>query len=271
MPNEAYWPFQNDLASRNMSMKILITGASGKIGSIARSAFAGEQVILMSRKFCECRPNEKWIACASLDDVEWWSNQELTSDYDLVLHFAEPVKMCLKPSELVRVVDSHVTFIRNALYKSRFVLYPQTALVYDRVLSKSEQAYLAIKRDVIERTVGPNNLLVPVIHPIIDYGDGLAKMRGFIQRIPILNPLCDFKSTVPILYKNDLEKLLHSLRDKKISARRDYYSSELSVSDIFSSDCKINIYSLSLVLRKILYLFPSAPKVSLLLNGRRIS
>lgn len=271
MPSEVFWLFQNDLANRNMSMKILITGASGKIGLLARSAFAKEQVTLMSRKCCECGPNEKWIACSSLDDVDWWSNQALACDYDLVLHFAEPVKKCLKPSELLRVVDSHVAFIKNSLVKSRLVLYPQTALVYDRRLSKSEQAYLAIKRDVVERTVGPNNLLVPVIHPIINYGDGLATMRGFIQRIPIFNPFCDFKSTVPILYKNDLEKLFRSLCDQTVSARKDYYSCELCVSDIFHSDFKMNIYSLSLVLRRILCFFESIPKVYILLNGRRIS
>jgi hypothetical protein len=139
------------------------------------------------------------------------------------------------------------------------------------VLSKSEQAYRALKRDVVERTVDVNNLLTPVIHPVIDYGDGLANMRNLLQKIPVLNPFCDFKSSVPILYKNDLEKFIRSLCGPMNEERRDVYSCELYISDIFRVDKKVDVFWLSFILRKILSVFTFVPKVSLLLNGRSIS
>ena len=252
-------------------MKVLITGASGKIGTLARLAFSSENVTLMSRTHCECGANENWIECPSLDDVEWWANKGIGCEYDLVLHLAEPVKKMMQRHEFLNVVDSHVAFIKNASVKSCLVFYPQTALVYDRVLGKSEQLYLSIKKNVVAKTKGINNILIPVVHPMINYGDGLSNMRDFIQKIPFLNPLCDFKSTVPILYKNDLEKYLRSICDQADDRPTDYYSCELSVSDVFREKNKIDIVFFSFVLRKVLSFFVCVPKVYLLLNGRRLS
>lgn len=251
-------------------MKILITGASGKIGSLARDLFKAEQVTIVSRKHCECKYNEVWISSSSLNDVKWWSDLGLVCEYDLVLHFAEPVKKKSKTSDVLKIIESHTAFIKNASQKSHLVIYPQTALVYDCVLSEAEKSYVEIKRNVIKKLAHINNLYYPIIHPVVDYGDGLSRMRNIFQKLPFINMFCEFKSTIPVLYKKDLEFLLLSIRERPNDTKRDFYSCELSVSDIFHSEHKKNVVWFSCAMRKCLVLFEKNPRVLLLLNGRSL-
>lgn len=250
-------------------LNILITGASGSLATLARNIFSRHNVTLLSSLPCECGPNETWIRSRKLQDLNWWTECKFDVFFDLVLHFAEPVRAKLSQNDVEKVILSHIEFIKNISLSAKFVIYPQTALVYDKYLSSCDNNYVKIKRGVILSIGKISNLSSPIIHPIVDYGVGLSRFIYVVKKIPFLNLLCSFKSTLPILYKSDLEIYLKS-NDESIFKAQDWYSCITPISEIFHNKNKFDVMLLSKLLFFVAIFFLRINKICLLINGRKI-
>ena len=215
--------------------------------------------------------NEDWIQSKDLNNVEWWSALSFDYKFDLVLHFAEPVKEKLDNGHIDKIVGSHVSFLRNLSNGKTILIYPLTAYFYDDLSYGSNYSYLTIKNKTFRSLSGYDNMLFPIFHPLIDYGAGLNKVVELFNKIPYVNVFCSFNSSMPILRKKSLcDFFLNVYYFKKCGATVDIYSEVIRIKSIFSKKNRLNIVLISNFFKKILKIFAFIPQVKLLLNGRRI-
>ena len=249
-------------------MKILITGASGNLGKLTRQLFIDHIVHLSSRKKIETNKNELWIPSEDLTNPSWWLKFEYLEFYDIIFHYADPVKKKISATIKKQVVQSHLNFLTNGTKNSKIVLYPMTAYKHDNKIISLDNDYLQIKLEVFEKLSTKSNIKFPVFHPLIDYGDGLSKLVNFSKKIPLFNIFSSFNASLPILYKSDLEKyIINVIRDHE--SKPEVYSRVMPVSLIFNDNKKIN----SALLSKLILLFIKALNnrlFYLLIHGRKI-
>lgn len=250
-------------------MKVLITGASGYIGTILRDIFAHDDVTLLSRTTITPHDNEQWFASGNLQDNGWWSSLPIERSYDVVFHLAEPVKEKLGNRIKQEIVNGHVEFIRHFTAKGAKVIYPLTAYLYDRKLSLSKRVYAEIKLDVYRRLIDNKHVSFPIIHPICDSGFGLGKIIKMEKHIPSINIMCAFYSTIPILR---LQRLIEIFSDPSSMAhgRVDIYSDIPSVKDIFGDARRANVFLLSRAIYCFMKPLTFVSSIALLLQGRHI-
>jgi hypothetical protein len=250
-------------------MKILITGASGKIGKIVRNLFSEHILHLYTRKYIELNPNEFWYASEDLINIDWWSNFYFIEYYDIIFHLAEPVKAIYSKSSFLKIVDSHSNFLILASNNSKKVVYPTTAYKYDKINLHHIQSYLEIKNSVIRKIVLVDNVVTPVIHPIIDLDSSLSKSILFSRKLPLFNYFSEFDSCLPILYSEDLNKYLLRIIDNDIK-NEDVFSVIMKISLIYHDSDKINSKIISKATKFIIYIL-NIPRLKILIVGRNIS
>ena len=250
-------------------MKILITGASGYIGTILREIFANDAVTLLSRRTITPSRNEKWLISGNLQDAGWWNSLPTDSIFDVVFHLAEPVKETVDDKTKQKIINEHVRFISHFTTKSTKVIYPLTAYLYDSKLSSSNRTYTEIKYGVYSQLNGNRNVSFPIIHPVCDSAHGLGKLIQMEKRLPWINALSTFESTIPILR---LEYLKQIFADPISMAhgRFDIFSEILAIKDIFKDETRINVFLLSRAIFYGLMLLTFVPSFNLLIEGRHI-
>lgn len=249
--------------------RVLITGASGFVASIIRPFLQAQPVTLLSRRKPQMLPNEQWLRAPELVDTVGWETVELEQDYCLVLHFAEVVKGLVPQEDLVRIVESHLRFLKRMAHLAGKVYYPLTAYAYDDVVSRDNEIYRDIKAAVFKnlRAEG-GNIFFPVIHPIYNAGSGLSAIIDVVAKLPLLNIFCAFKETMPILDVNDLASHLFDTSDP--AQLFDVYSAETTVATIFQNPNRKDLMSVSLILKRLLSLARQYPQIALLIGGRSI-
>ena len=250
-----------------MVLNVMITGASGSLGSLFREFFSEHALTLVSRSPLKTGQNENWTQSGDLLDQNWWAHFPFSKKYDLVLHLAEPVKREMTTNEIDRLVSSHNQFIANALEHSATVLYPLTAYRYDRKLGNKSATYRTIKERVFADNRHLKRMCFPVFHPLIDYGKGIHSIIQLERKIPLVNIFCDFSAEIPVLCKNDLENLLFSTLS---DGMMDVYSKIVPISELFANQNRSNLHVLSRLLKTVISIFSFIPIFDLLLRGRRI-
>lgn len=251
-------------------MRILITGASGSIGTVVREVYGGCDVVLLSRKYIEPRPNEVWFKSKGLGENSWWSALPKNVNYDLVYHLAEPVKKYKKHESVDCIVKGHDDFIKYALGCTAMLVYPLTAYLYDNNLAKSNRSYSEIKKKVYYLHCNNQRISFPVYHPLLDHGNGLYKLVKYHRAVPFINLFSEFKNSLPVLTINDLKEKISSSK-YLIPGKVDIYTSVPCISDIFSCPDKVNNLYLSNILLNIMKSLCGHANINLLVNGRSIS
>jgi len=249
-------------------MKILITGASGNLGTLTRQLFNDHVVHLSSRKRVETNKNELWIPSEDLTNCSWWCKFEYLEFYDIIFHYAEPVKKKISAVAKKSVIQSHLNFLTNGAKNSKIIIYPMTAYMHDNKIFSDNHDYLKIKLAVYENLSNECNIRFPVFHPLIDFGNGLSKLVKFSKKIPFFNIFSSFNASLPILYKSDLEQYIINVTHNQ-EIKPEVFSRIMTVSLIFNEDKKINFILLS----KIFFLFIKSlnnPIFYLLIYGRNI-
>ena len=254
----------------NQIEKVLITGASGFLGTLAREIFKDKQLTLISRSSIGIKKNEVWIKAEDLTDHEWWGMFNFDHKYDLILHFAEPVKNLLNKRSIDSVVQSHINFLSNASNLAAYAIYPLTAYCYDKTLSKRQFIYLQIKNRVSLSLRDDKNILLPIFHPLVDFGGGLSKLIALEKKIPFLNLFCSFNAQIPILKRKDLELFFVNL-DHSNSNLLDIYSNTSHVSQLFYRKERFDLKFISVAFKFLCFLFFFLPQISLLVIGRKIN
>ena len=250
-----------------MKLNVMITGASGSLGSLFREFFSEHDLTLVSRSPLMTDQNENWIQAGDLLDANWWSNFAFSKKYDLVLHLAEPVKREIANDEIERVVNSHKHFIAKALEYSTRVLYPLTAYRYDSKLGNQSATYATIKERVFAENRHLKRISFPVFHPLIDYGKGIHSIIQLERKIPIVNIFCDFSAEMPVLCKNDLKNFLFSTLNDGVT---DVFSRIAPIATVFANQNRVNLHILSSLLKMFIGVFSFVPTINLLIRGRRI-
>ena len=247
-----------------MRGRILITGASGSIAALIRPLYQDYDVFLTSRRFIKnLSKNEINIICPSIEEYNWWKGVDKYKPFDQVLHFAEPVK---KNVDVDLISRSHIGFLSWACKNSKHVTYPLTAYLYDD--KRCVEPYVEIKKNVAKNIMRYDNIYLPIVHPVIDFGDGLNRLRSLESKIPFINIFCSFDSTILIVESNFLGKAI------TLTSRFglfDIYSRSIQVSELFRSMRRKDFYALSLLLKTFLHLFSFIPSIATLLNGRVIN
>jgi hypothetical protein len=250
-------------------MKILITGASGYIGTVLREIFVNEEVTLLSRTPITLSRDEKWLISGNLQDAGWWNSLPTDSSFDVVFHLAELVKENVNEEVRKQIINEHVIFISHFANQGAKVVYPLTAYLYDKKLSSSNRAYAGIKRGVWDRLNSNRNISFPIIHPICDSALGLGKLIQTEKRFPLINTMCAFDSTIPTLR---LEYLKQIFADPISMAHGqfDVYSEVLAIKDIFKDRARANVFLLSKAIYYTLKFLRFVPSFNLLIGGRHI-
>lgn len=250
-------------------MKILITGASGFIGTLLRQRFGKDEVTLLSRKSIAPGNNETWFMSGNIQDSGWWDALPPGGRFDVIFHLAESVKEKIDNEVLRTSIDGHVSFIRHFADRGAKVIYPLTAYLYDRRVSRSNARYAQIKREVYKRLKDNSKVSFPIVHPICDSGHGLGKLIQTEKRIPFVNLMCDFEATMPVL------RLAHLMQtfanpDSVMSGRFDVFSEIVAIKHLFNDDARSNIVGLSRAIRYALRFLGFVPSFKLLIQGRCI-
>lgn len=253
-----------------VSLNILITGANGNIAKVARDLFRSHKLILLSRTYCECSPNEIWIQSASLEFSEWWRTFSIGNQFDLVLHLAEPVRVAVPADDIPKIVESHTAFLETISSKAKIVLYPRTALIYDARLMTRDLSYIRIKNEVLRNVATLVNVVSPVIHPIVDSGPGLCKLIGYVKKFPMVNIFCAFNATIPVLCTADLRKELLALNKRVNLQSGDWYSYNKTVAEVFNNNHKLNVYIIGKFVHFVVSKLTFHPRISLLIFGRKL-
>lgn len=251
-------------------MKILITGASGYIGTILRGIFANEEVTLLSRRLIAPSKNEQWFVSRDLQDERWWNSLPADSVFDVVFHLAELVKANVNNKVKQKIIDNHIRFIDYFTAKGAKVIYPLTAYLYDGALSSSNAIYAEIKYAVYSHLHGNRKVSFPIIHPICDSGHGLGKLIQMERQFPWVNTMSTFQATIPVLR---LAYLKQTLADP-ISmpyGQFDIFSEIRAIKDIFHNEARINIFLLSRAIFYVLAPLRFVPSFNLLIKGRQIN
>lgn len=250
-----------------MKLNIMITGASGSLGTLFREFFSGHDLTLLARSPLKTGQNENWIQSGDLLDANWWAQFPFNQKYDLVLHLAEPVKREMTSDEIDRLVSSHSHFIAKALEHSARVLYPLTAYRYDSNLGKKSASYTTTKERVFAENRHLKGISFPVFHPLIDYGKGIHSIVQLEKKIPLINIFCDFTAEMPVLCKNDLKNFLFSTSSDGLI---NVYSKITPISEVFANQNRSNLPILSRLLKMTVGIFSFISTFNLLLRGRRI-
>ena len=251
-------------------MKILITGASGYIGTLLRQIFANDEVTLLSRRRIAPGKNEEWFPSGNVQDAGWWHALSPDRNFEVIFHLAEPVKESVNSKVMQNIMDGHVSFISHFTNKGAKLIYPLTAYLYDRRLSRSDTSYAEIKRGVYRRLKDNTGVSFPIIHPIRDSGHGLGRLIQTEKQIPFLNILCAFEATIPVLRLGHLRQIFadpNSLTHRRL----DVYSEILAIRQLFNDDARANVFGLSRALRHVLTFLRFVPSFNLLVQGRTIN
>ena len=249
--------------------KILITGASGAIASIVRQLYRDHCVELWSTKNIELSKNEILKKSVDLADEGWWKTPHFEGYYDVIFHLAEPVKKSFSKEKEKRIVENHIIFLRESAKYSPVVVYPLTAYRFDKYLSLKNRQYRDIKECVALSLQENNRIFLPIIHPLINYGNGLNNIRNILNKIPFINPLSEFKADLPVLDLLHLKNYLLDIEHQK-NGINNIYSGILKIHDVFNNTSKKNIKMLSLTLFNIVKFLPNNNIKSILINGRKI-
>lgn len=250
-------------------MKILITGASGLIGTVIRDVYKDCDVTLLSRSHMPTRHNEQWYQARNIGDGLWWSELPTHMVYDVVFHLAEPIKQTLDNSLLETVVEGHINFITRILENTSRLIYPLTAYLYDDNLSNRNRSYSEIKRRVFLSLSQNTKISFPVIHPLCDHGNGLNTLINIHRKIPYANIFCRFNAHLPVLRIEALKNYL-SAPDSYPTGKSDLYTEQIPISDIFFCPDKTDIQSISSLLLYLMKIFDAIPTIRLLTCGRTI-
>ncbi|MBK9521678.1 MAG: NAD(P)-dependent oxidoreductase [Rhodocyclaceae bacterium] len=251
-----------------MGLRVMITGASGSLGTLFREFYAAHRVTLVSRSPLIVMQNEKWIQAGDLLDPGWWADFQFDGEYDRVIHLAEPVKREMSDDEVDRVVLSHNNFIAAAIGISPSVVYPLTAYRYDRRLCRKAATYTAIKERVLLANKHRTGLSFPIFHPLIDYGDGIHSTIKFERKIPFFNLFCDFDLELPVLYKATIKSYLFSPMADGV---KDVYTKIDRISNIFNAGRRLNIVALSRLIKLTLNALSFVYAFELLTHGRKLA
>ena len=244
-----------------MSGLILITGANGSIATLIRPLFKDYDVILVSRRSLKnLSKNETNIICSDIEKNNWWEGVKKYKPFDQVLHLAEIVKKNVD-SDLIS--KSHIQFLKWACLNSNHVTYPLTAYLYDE--NRQHDSYVEIKKIVAKNVLLYDNIFLPIIHPVIDYGDGLNRMIKLENKIPFFNIFCCFNSTIKRVESEFLGKKI-ILIDR--FGFIDIYSHKKQISELFAIPGRRDFYLLSLLLKKILHIFSFIHSIEILIKGR---
>ncbi len=250
-------------------MNILITGASGYIGTLLRQVFASDEVTLLSRRRIAPGKNERWFVSGNLQDGRWWQSLPADANFDVIFHLAEPVKENVTDEVRQSIIEDHVSFISQFTNKGAKVIYPLTAYLYDKGLSRSNAIYTEIKRAVYRHLNDNPRVSFPIIHPICDSGHGLGRLIQAEKRIPFVNILCAFEATIPVLRIAHLRQVLVD-PNSLTHGRVDIYSEILAIKRLFNDDARANVLALSGALRRLLMFLSFVPSFHLLVKGRHI-
>lgn len=247
-----------------MKGKILITGANGSIATLIRPLYQDYDVVLISRILVKnLSKNEVNIICPSLEEKRWWKSADKYKPFDQVLHLSEPVK---KNVDIDLISKSHIGFLRWACINSKHVTYPLTAYLYDE--NRGEDSYVKIKKNVARNALQYENIYLPIVHPVIDFGSGLNRLKRLESKIPFINIFCSFYSNIKVVESKFLEKNIIST-DK--FGFFDIYSHSIQISELFKSVKRKDYYLISIFLKKFLILFSFIPSIAILLYGRAIN
>ncbi len=249
--------------------RILITGASGSVAKIAREVYSEHEIELWSTRRFNHSSNEEIKQSADLVDFSWWENPPLTKSYDIIFHFAEPVKRKVGNNMVSDIVKSHVGFLAEAIKCCPIVVYPLTAYMLDNKLSGKTLQYRSIKQGVARCFGDGENVMLPIIHPIIDSGKGLNVIRKMVNKLPLINLFSEFKAELPVLYLDDLKKYLLNVESQKHGVIN-VYSCKKRVCDLFRNRDRRDSVIVSLAVLRILEVFGSGNSVNLLLRGRSL-
>ena len=250
-------------------MRILITGASGYLGTTLRPLFANDDVSLLSRKPLSLCPNEQCFRSGNIQESGWWSSLSRESQFDAIFHLAEPVKVNIDIRTMQSIIDGHVEFMGHFSGAGATVIYPLTAYLYDRRLSRANATYAGIKRGVYERLKDHARVAFPVIHPIRDADQGLGRLIHIERRIPIVNMMCAFEATVPVLRLEHLRSIFADPKSIK-PGRMDIFSEIVAMKHLFKDDQRANVIALSRAFRRLLMLLSTVQNFNLLVHGRKI-
>ncbi|MDA9648904.1 hypothetical protein N9T54_00655 [Alphaproteobacteria bacterium] len=247
-----------------MKGNILITGASGTIATLIRPLYQDFDVVLISRRLLKnLSKNEINIICPSLEEKRWWKSLDKYKPFDQVLHFSEPVK---KNVNIELISKSHIEFLKWACINSKHVTYPLTAYLYDD--GRGVDSYVEIKKKVARCTMQYDNIYLPIVHPVIDFGNGLNRLKCLESKIPFINIFCSFYSNIKVVESSFLGRSI-TLNDK--FGLFDIYSYSIEISELFKSGKRKDYYLISFFLRKFLILFSFIPSIAILLHGRDIN
>ncbi len=253
----------------NLRKKILITGASGAIAGIVRQLYSNHCVELWSTKNIELSKNEILKKSVDLADESWWKTPHFEGHYDVIFHFAEPVKRKLPLETVDKIIESHIAFLMESTKYSPKVVYPLTAYRYDQHLSFKNRQYRDIKERVALSLQENHRISLPIIHPLINYGNGLNNIKNIFNKIPFINPLSEFKAELHVLDLLHLNNYLLNIENQK-NGIVNIYSEVLKIHDIFNISSKKNIKIISLIVLNFVKLLPNGNVKNILINGRKI-
>jgi len=234
-----------------------------------RQIFANNEVSLLSRQRIAPGKNEEWFPSGNVQDPGWWNALSPDSNFEVIFHLAEPVKESINSKVMQNIMDGHVSFISHFTNKGAKLIYPLTAYLYDTRLSRSDTSYAEIKRGVYRQIKDNTSVSFPIIHPICDSGHGLGRLIQNEKRIPFVNIMCAFESTIPVL---ELEHLRQVFADPNslTHERLDVFSEILAIKQLFKDDARANVFWLSRTLRHVLTFLRFVPSFNLLVKGRHI-
>ncbi len=250
-------------------MKILITGASGFLGTMLRQLFGKDEVTLLSRKSIAPGRNERWFRSGDLRDSDWWAALPPGDHFDVIFHLAEQVKQNVDAASLQSIIGGHASFISHFADKGAKVIYPLTAYLYDRQLSRPNARYAEIKRGVYARLKDNAMVSFPIVHPICDSGHGLGRLIQAEKHIPFVNLMCTFESTMPVLRLAQLTQAFANPASVA-TGRFDVFSEIVAIKHLFNDDARSNVVPLSSAIRHALPLLRFVPGFNLLVKGRKI-
>lgn len=251
-------------------MKILITGASGRIGRLLIDHFIGHELVLWGRTRPVSDKGFETKSCNDLSNTKWWTEVQIPAGCDAIIHLAEPVKIDADETKIATIVNSHCSFIEKACKEKIVVIYPDTAYRYDRHLGKAARSYLKIKRSVVERMQSCEGFVSPVIHPLIDSDASLAKFLVLQRKVPFFNLFSAFDASLPILTTMKLKELFEAQIASKTTVAADWYESKKTIANLTNMSSRIDARGLSLLFKFFLKPLSGNPTIQLLLKGRVI-
>ena len=249
-----------------MSRNILITGATGSIATLIRPIFQDCNVFLISRRSIKyLSKNETNIICPSIEERNWWLGADNYKPFDQIFHLAELVKKNVSVN-IDLISRSHIEFLNWACINSRQVTYPLTAYLYD--IGRSAEPYVKIKRNVLRSTMQYSNIFLPIVHPVVDFGVGLNRLRRLENKIPFVNMFCAFSSTINIVESKYLGKTITLTNRFGLS---DIYSDTIKISKLFGNLDRKDFFLTSLLFKNLLLFLSFLPPIYTLLKGRVIN